>query len=131
MRRRGARAASPLRVTLLVAGLVGCAGVPARAACPTPRIDRLEPSGAPVPDGRVVTVEVIGCGFAPENVVSFGDQRFPGVPSRDGGRRLSFALPPTGRATGEAPPSPLGTGTYAIRVITPSGESNAVDFVVR
>lgn len=124
--------ASALAASALAASvLVACAGARAGSACPTPRLDRLEPSSAPVPDGRVVTVLLVGCGFDAENTVWFGDQRFPGVPSREGGRRIAFVLPPTGRASTEAAPPPLGVGTYSIRVTTTSGESNAVDFIVR
>jgi hypothetical protein len=105
-------------------------GQPAAAvdtANAAPAIDSVRPDSAIVPRGAVVEVTIRGHGFAPGqpgmNTIHFGTVTLTHVPANGAGTELRFVIPDA-IATGEAPPIPLQTGTYVLRVATQRGLSN-------
>jgi len=95
----------------------------------TPTIESIRPDSVVVPRGAVVEVIVRGRGFAPgapgHNTIQLDGVRLTDVPANATGTELRFVVPDV-VAGGEAPPRPLDTGTYSVRVATQRGTSNAV-----
>ena len=97
------------------------------AAAPT--IESIRPDSVVVPRGAVVEVVVLGRGFVPGpvgfNTIQFDGVRLTDVPANAAGTELRFAVPDV-VVGGEAPPRPLETGTYSLRVATQRGTSNSM-----
>ena len=92
----------------------------------------LTPSRGDVTQGQVVDVIVDGSGFDSLNTVRFGELVLRQVP-RLSATTLRFSVPlddvqRPGR--GEAPPAPLSSGRYMVRVTTSRGTSNALAFTL-
>lgn len=118
-----------------VLAMDGCAGqssVETRAAAHTgPVITRLEPSRGPVGQSYPIRLTVWGSGFKEtDNVVEFGPVVVEDLPSNDGGRRISLAVPKVIPGTGEVPPFVLLPGEYSVTVTTADGTSAPVTFTL-
>jgi hypothetical protein len=96
-------------------------------------IDSIRPDPAIVSRGAVVEVTVRGHGFAPgtpgTNIVHLGSITLSTVPANSAGTELRFVIPDV-VATSEAPPLPLESGTYVIRIATSRGVSNPMSIRV-
>jgi hypothetical protein len=98
----------------------------------SPSLSALSPASADVSRGQVVEVVVQGSGFDSLNVVHFGVIELRQVPRRSA-TELRFTVPLDDvqqPARGEAPPHPLASGTYAVRISTARGTSNALMFTL-
>ncbi len=98
-----------------------------------PALRALVPSRADVSSGQVVDVRVDGEHFDAFNTVHFGEITLTQVP-RLSATTLRFSVPlddAQRRPRGEAPPQMLTAGTYAVRVTTSHGTSNALAFVLQ
>ena len=118
---------TPRALTLLALGLVACHH---RGASPALR--GLSPAAADVGRGEIVEVVVTGQGFDSLNTVHFGPLRLQRVPRRSG-TELRFTVPLDDVQQpnrGEAPPRPLASGLYDVRVSTSQGTSNALRFTL-
>lgn len=95
-----------------------------------PVIDSVRPDSVIVPYGGVVEVTLHGSGFIPgqpgKNTVHFDNATLKSVQGSSDGRRIAFVIPELINGGGEAPPSRLQSGSYAVRVETTSGISNVV-----
>lgn len=65
---------------------------------------------------------------ADDNVVLYGSIRITNVRSTKGGTVLQFTVPTEVVTGGEAPPPPVGPGSYKVRVQTRGGTSRALVF---
>lgn len=92
------------------------------------------PDSVRIIPGNVTEVELRGSAFdvssTPENVVHIGPLLFRGVPGTNGGTRLRVAIPATMPSAGEAPPSPLLGGRYAVFVTTTRGISDTLSLAI-
>ena len=95
-----------------------------------PVIDSARPDSVLVPYGGVVEVTLHGSGFVPgqpgQNTVRFSSAALKSIQGSSDGRRIVFVIPDLLSSGGEAPPSRLQAGSYAVSVETASGTSNAV-----
>jgi hypothetical protein len=100
------------------------------AAQAVPVIDSVRPDSVIVPYGGVVEVTLHGSGFIPgqpgKNTVHFDNAALKSIQGSSDGRRIAFVIPDLINSGGEAPPSRLQAGSYAVRVETTSGISNVV-----
>ena len=120
-----------LLVTALAAVIaltLGCSAFRHRSSAP--EIERVQPDSVSVPSGAVVELVIRGHGFLPgtpgRNTVQFGSMSVPNVPANEGGTQIRFVVPTAMPSGGEAAPLPLESGSYAIRIQTTNGSSNAV-----
>jgi hypothetical protein len=96
-----------------------------------PVLVALSPSSGRAGMDYPVQVTIEGNGFAQEdNVVIFGGIPVEGLPSSDGGTRISFWVPKEIPSTGEVPPMVLDPGEYEVTVTTPRGISNSMTFTL-
>ncbi|HTR77556.1 MAG TPA: IPT/TIG domain-containing protein [Gemmatimonadaceae bacterium] len=97
---------------------------------PPIHLERLRPDSADPSIGAVITVEIVGTGFTPErNRVRFGSLDAGSVPSVDG-RTMTFVVPSSYPARGEAPPPHVGPGRYAVSVSNANGTSDSLIFTL-
>ena len=124
--------AGALVAVLAMDGCAGQSSVETRAAAHTgPVITRLEPSRGPVGQSYPIRLTVWGSGFQETgNVVEFGPVAVEDLPSNDGGRRISLAVPKVIPGTGEVPPFVLLPGEYSVTVTTADGTSAPVTFTL-
>ncbi|MGQ0639188.1 MAG: hypothetical protein ACT4P6_00205 [Gemmatimonadaceae bacterium] len=103
---------------------------PVPKAPAAPHIDALAPDSARVARYSVVEVVIRGSGFAPgtpgRNTVELGPIKLNQVPANQAGTEIRFVIPDRYTTNDEAPPRPLGPGTYTVTVHTGVGASNAV-----
>ncbi|MEO7454623.1 MAG: hypothetical protein ABIY52_00080 [Gemmatimonadaceae bacterium] len=101
-----------------------------RADDGAPVLAGMSPDSVQLVPGAVVEVTLTGSAFhagdAAENIVHFGHGAMRHVRANDAGTRIVFTIPDVIDSGGEAPPMPLATGDYAVRVETPGGRSNAL-----
>ena len=115
------------RALVLAAALSACAlrGQPSR----DPHLDQVRPDSVRLASGVITEVVLVGRGFEPgapgRNTVLLGTHAVNDVPANADGTEIRFVIPDIVASGGEAPPAPLDAGSYAVRVRTRSGESNA------
>jgi hypothetical protein len=123
------------RAVATIAAIAGvaCAGRN-QIAAELPHIDSVHPDSVEARAGSVVEVVVSGRGFSPgspgANTIEIAGARITGVPANAKGTGLRFVLPEVASSSSEAPPQRILGGTYALRVITAAGASNAVQITV-
>jgi hypothetical protein len=78
----------------------------------------------------VVEIVIRGSGFDPgnpgRNTVALGPITLNQVPANQTGSEIRFVIPDRYATNNEAPPRPLGPGTYSVTVETVNGKSNSV-----
>jgi hypothetical protein len=103
---------------------------PAPHAQQAPHIDAVVPDSTRVPRNSIVEVLIRGSGFEAgtpgRNTIEMGPIRLNLVPANQAGTEIRFVIPERYTTNDEAPPRPLGPGTYNIIVHTGVGASNAV-----
>ncbi len=114
----------------MMAVVAGCHRTAATGVAPSLR--SLTPSRGDITQDQVVDVIVDGVGFDSLNTVNFGELVLRQVP-RVSATTLRFSVPlddvqRPGR--GEAPPARLSGGSYAVRITTARGTSNALAFTL-
>ena len=121
-------------VSLSMALTVGCKSSSTRspaaaASADTPVITSISPDSGPAGTAYPIEITIEGRGFLDStNVVTFGTVTIADVRSSQARTRIVVNLPKQTPASGEVPPSPLLPGRYEIRVRTPAGVSNAINF---
>jgi hypothetical protein len=112
-------------------GVVGIRELPTTAAS-APHIDSISPTSGKIDPDAVVEVALYGKGFAADgNKVMFDFATVDRPVSENGGTVLKFIVPTMIPAHGNVQLHRVEAGTYTIKVVTPSGTSNAVRFTVR
>ena len=97
-----------------------------------PHIDSISPNSGKIDPDSVVEVALYGKGFAADrNTVMFDFATVDRPVSENGGTVLRFIVPTMIPAHGNVQLHRVEAGTYMIKVLTPSGTSNAVRFTVR
>jgi len=97
-----------------------------------PRIDSMVPNNGHIDAEGVLDVLVYGRGFAArDNSVLFDAATVDGLASDNGGTVIHFMAPTMIPEHGNTQRRRVGAGTYAVKVRTPGGTSNAVTFTVR
>ena len=124
-------------MSLVAASLtsVACASQAASDTMPSgsdaPIISRLSPATGPAGQAYPIRLTIHGRGFDDVgNRVTFGSVSIDGVPSTEGGTRITVSVPKATPATGEVPPMVLVPGEYAVTVTTPAGTSNPLSFTL-
>lgn len=96
-----------------------------------PVITALVPAAGPAGEAYPIRMVIEGRGFNETgNIVTFGSIRSRGLPSSQGGTRITFWVPKEVPSTGEAPPRILEPGRYPVTVTTTRGTSEPVTFTL-
>jgi hypothetical protein len=102
------------------------------SAVGAPHIDSISPKSGKVDPESVVEVALYGRGFAADgNTVLFDAATVNRSVAENGGTVLKFIVPTMIPAHGNVQFHRVEAGTFAVRVLTPSGTSNTVTFTVR
>jgi hypothetical protein len=97
-----------------------------------PHIDSISPSSGKIDPESVLEVALYGNGFAAEgNTVLFDVATVERPVVENGGTVLKFIIPTMIPAHGNVQLHRVESGTFTVRVVTPSGTSNPVRFTVR
>jgi hypothetical protein len=97
-----------------------------------PHIDSISPNSGKIEPESVLEVALYGKGFAAEgNTVLFDAATAEKPVSENGGTILKFIVPTMIPAHGNVQPHRVEPGKFTVKVLTPSGTSNAVTFTVR
>ena len=127
---------SLVSLSLIVGAAFGCARMPPPSGPGVvgdagPSILSLSPTNGRAGEAYPIEVTIEGRGFDEAgNTVTFGGIPSRGLPSSEGGTRISFWVPKEAPSRGEVPPMILTPGEYPVTVTTTAGTSEPAVFTL-